>query len=505
MSIARALISVSDKLGIVEFARFLSQKNIEILSTGGTAKILRENAIPVKDIAEYTGFPEMLDGRVKTLHPKVHGGLLFLRGNPEHEKTAKEHGIDPIDLVVVNLYPFAEVLKKEHAEESELIENIDIGGPSMIRSAAKNFESVTVITDPNDYLIAQAEIEKFGDTLPETRRYFMSKAFLTTAKYDAMIAETFRTGTFTLFAHEVAPLRYGENPHQMAHFYETVSDFASLSNAKKIQGKALSYNNILDADAAFKSIAPFTNSPACAIIKHLSPCGIAVGETLEISYEKALAGDSVSAFGGVVAFSGEVSEALAQKCSELFLEIILAPKFSEAAKQVFAQKENLRILEISPFSIDPKEKDVRSVLGGILVQETDQKIISANEIQVVTKKKLSPSEMDDLVFAFNAVKSIKSNAILIAKNKASVGIGGGLTSRVDASELAVKKAGSRAKGAVAASDAFFPFADAVEALAKAGITAIIQPGGAKKDDEVIAKCDEMGIAMAFTGVRAFRH
>lgn len=504
MPIRRALLSVSDKTGIVEFASFLAKKNVEILSTGGTAKILRENSIPVKDISEHTGFPEMLDGRVKTLHPKVHGGLLFLRGNPEHERIAKEHGITPIDLVVVNLYPFAEVLKKERAEESELIENIDIGGPSMIRSAAKNFASVTVVTDPKDYALVQAEIEKLGDTLPETRRHFMGKAFLTTAKYDALIAETFRGGTFALFAQEVYPLRYGENPHQEAHFYATENPGASLPMAKKIQGKALSYNNILDTDAALKSIVAFSE-PSCAIIKHLSPCGIAVGESLEKAYEKALAGDPISAFGGVVAFSGEVSEVLAKKCNETFLEIILAPKFSEGAKQVFLEKENLRLLEIAPFALTSNETDIRSVVGGILVQQTDQKIISKNDVHVVTKRAPSDEEMEDLLFAWNAVKGVKSNAILLAKGKASVGIGGGLTSRVDASELAVKKAGEKASGAVAASDAFFPFPDGVEALGKAGITAIIQPGGAKKDEDVIAKCNELGIAMVFTGIRAFRH
>lgn len=501
--ITRALVSVSDKTGIVDFCAFLHTKGVELLSTGGTAKTLRENNIPVQDVSEYTGFPEMLDGRVKTLHPKIHGGLLHLRNNPEHQKTIEEHGIGNIDLVVVNLYPFAKVLERG-GEEHELIENIDIGGPSMLRSAAKNFQSVTVITDPADYQRVKDEIEKNGDTTLETRKRLMGKVFSTTAQYDAMIAHQF-SKFYAIDGMEMYPLRYGENPHQNAQFYSIPEDGASLTTAKVLQGKELSYNNLLDADAALRGVLAFGKNPACVIVKHLSPCGIAKGETGYEAYTKALEADSISAFGGVVAINTPVTLEMAEKMNEHFLEIIVAPSFDEDAKKIFTQKPNLRLLEISDFRLPQNHKDVRSVLGGFLVQDLDASEISQESISVVTQKVPSEQELKDLLFAWNGVKTVKSNAIVLVKNGASVGIGGGLTSRVDASELAVKKAGEKAIGAVAASDAFFPFPDAVEALAEAGITAIIQPGGSKNDSLVIEKCNEKGIAMIFTGTRVFRH
>ncbi len=505
MPIARALISVSDKTGILPLAHFLEQRGVHILSTGGTAKLLRENNISVQDVSEYTGFPEMLDGRVKTLHPKIHGGLLYLRGNTEHEKTVAEHGIFPIDLVIVNLYPFAEVLKKGGSKE-ELIENIDIGGPSMLRSAAKNFKSVTVVTDPADYpLVIQELSENNGETTLKTREMLMGKVFALTASYDSMIASTF-SSFFGFGGTEVFPLRYGENPHQKASFYTLGNtDEISLPNAHKIQGKELSYNNILDADSALRAILEFPEDPAVVFVKHLSPCGIALGKTLEEAYSGALSSDPLSAFGGVVACNREVSENLAKKMGDIFLEIIIAPSFSPEAQKVFEKFPNLRLLTLSPFLMANGQKDVRSVFGGMLVQDSDNSTLSLENLEIVTKRSPTDEEMENLLFAWKSVKSVKSNAIVIAKNGATVGIGGGLTSRVDACSLALQKAGEKAKGAVVASDAFFPFSDGPGALGKGGITAIIQPGGSKRDQEVIEICDEMGIAMVFTGVRAFRH
>lgn len=503
MSLTRALLSVSDKTGIVELAKLLVEKNIEILSTGGTAKVLQENGIETIEVSDYTGFPEMLDGRVKTLHPKIHGGLLHLRDNEEHVATVKKHDIGAIDLVVVNLYPFADVLARG-AEEDELIENIDIGGPSMLRSAAKNFKSVTVVTDPSDYELVMHEISEYGNTSLSTRKTLMGKVFATTASYDAMIASQF-SPFFALGGPEVHGLRYGENPHQQAGFFALGANGANLATANKIQGKDLSYNNLLDADSALRGVLEFPEDAACVIVKHLSPCGTAIGENIFEAYEKALASDSISAFGGVVAVNKEVTKELAEKMNKHFLEIIIAPKISDEAKKVFEAKPNLRILEISDFRFPSHFQDVRTVLGGFVVQDIDVKELGEDEIKIVTKRKPTDAEMNDLWFAWKAVKTVKSNAIVFVKDGATVGIGGGLTSRIDSSELAVKKAGERAKGAVCASDAFFPFADGPESIANAGITAIIQPGGSRNDEEVIAKCDEMGIAMVFTGNRSFRH
>ncbi len=503
IAIERALISVSDKTGIVEIGKVLAERGVEILSTGGTAKILKENGIDTIEVSDYTGFPEMLDGRVKTLHPKIHGGLLSLRDNPTHQETVAKHNIGNIDLVIVNLYPFAEVLAKGGTEE-ELIENIDIGGPSMLRSAAKNFQSVTVITDPTDYKIVIDEIKEYGNTSLETRKRLMGKVYATTARYDSMIANQF-SDFYAIGGSEVHSLRYGENPHQSAAFFTLNTEGASLPNAKKIQGKELSYNNLLDADAALRGVLEFSEDPACVIVKHLSPCGTAIADDLFTAYTKALASDSTSAFGGVVAVNKEISGALAEKMNEHFLEIIIAPKVSEEAKVVFAKKPNLRVLEIEDFTFPKAQQDTRTVLGGFLVQDIDTKDLEEKDITVVTKRQPSEEELNNLWFAWKAVKTVKSNAIVIAKDGATVGIGGGLTSRIDSSELAVKKAGERAIGASCASDAFFPFADGPEALAAAGITSIIQPGGSRNDQEVIDKCDELGIAMVFTGTRAFKH
>ncbi len=504
MALTRALISVSDKSGIVELGKLLAEKNVEILSTGGTAKILRENGVETIEVSDYTGFPEMLDGRVKTLHPKIHGGLLSLRNNPEHQSTVKKHNIGNIDLVVVNLYPFADVLKKG-GSESELIENIDIGGPSMLRSAAKNFQSVTVVTDPSDYALISKEISEKGDTTLETRKMLMGKVYATTASYDAMIASQFAP-FYAIGGGEVHGLRYGENPHQQASFYRTGdSSSASLATSTQIQGKELSYNNILDGDAALRAVLEFPENPACVIVKHQSPCGIAQAQNGFDAYTKALASDSMSAFGGVVAINQEISGELAKKMNEHFLEIVICPKVSEEAKVVFSEKENLRVLEIENFSMPENNVDVKTILGGFVLQETDTKIITKSDVKIVTETQPTEQQLQDLLFAWSCVKSVKSNAIVLAKDGATVGIGGGMTSRVDSSEVAVKKAGEKAENSVAASDAFFPFDDGPEALGKSGVTAIIQPGGSKNDDQVIAKCNEMGIAMVFTGTRAFRH
>ena len=503
IAIERALISVSDKTGIVEIGKFLADKGVEILSTGGTAKILKENGIDTIEVSDYTGFPEMLDGRVKTLHPKIHGGLLSLRNNEAHQETVKKHDIGNIDLVIVNLYPFAEVLAKG-GTEAELIENIDIGGPSMLRSAAKNFQSVTVITDPSDYQLVIDEISEYGNTSIETRKTLMGKVYATTAAYDSLIASQF-ANFYAIGGSEVHPLRYGENPHQSAAFFTLNTAGASLPNAKKIQGKELSYNNLLDADAALRGVLEFPEDAACVIVKHLSPCGTAIADDLFTAYTKALASDPTSAFGGVVAVSKEITGELAEKMNEHFLEIVIAPKVSEEAKKIFAKKPNLRVLEIEDFTFPTTQQDTRTVLGGFLVQDIDTKNLEEKDITIVTKRQPSEEELNNLWFAWKAVKTVKSNAIVIAKDGATVGIGGGLTSRIDSSELAVRKAGDRAVNASCASDAFFPFADGPEALAAAGITSIIQPGGSRNDQEVIDKCDELGIAMVFTGTRAFKH
>lgn len=505
LSIKRALISVSDKNGIVEFSQKLFEKGVEILSTGGTAKLLRENGIEVKDVSDYTGFPEMMDGRVKTLHPKVHGGLLALRDNSAHMDAADKNGIEMIDLVVVNLYPFEATIQKENVSLEEAIENIDIGGPSMLRSAAKNYKFVTVLTDPADYELVLSEIEKEGNTTSETREYLGKKVFARTATYDAAIAGYLNSDFLSLNYSKKQGLRYGENPHQEATFYqENNYPYTSIANAKQIQGKELSFNNIFDADGALEIIKEF-QKPSVTIIKHANPCGTASAETLEEAYEKALSCDPLSAFGGIIALNGECSQEIAEKIVERFFEIVIAPKFSTESLEIFKAKPNLRILETGEFKQNPKLQAMKKVNGGILVQDADLKNITKEDLKIVTKIQPTDAEIDTMLFAWKVVKHVKSNAIVLADNEMTVGVGAGQMSRVDSTEIATKKAGEKAQGSVMASDAFFPFPDAIEAAHVGGIKAIIQPGGSVNDKDVIAKADELGIAMVFTGSRCFKH
>jgi phosphoribosylaminoimidazolecarboxamide formyltransferase / IMP cyclohydrolase len=521
MAVQRALISVFDKTGIVEFAKRLAALRIEILSTGGTAKLLRDAAVTVKDVSEFTGWPEMLGGRVKTLHPKVHGGLLFRRGHAEDQKQAAEHGIAPIDLVVVNLYPFAETAAKAELTAGELIENIDIGGPTMLRSAAKNFESVTVVTDPADYQRVAAELEAERETSLATRLDLARKVFAATSSYDGMITTELERLSAKAPSIELSkkqplperlhiglrlqqPLRYGENPHQAAGLYVPAGGAPrGLASAKQLQGKELSFNNFVDLEAA-RSLAGEFSRPATVIIKHNNPCGAAEQETLLNAYLKALANDPVSAFGGVLAFNRVVDAATAEEVAKLFVECIAAPGFDEKAKTIFAAKKNLRLLELPGNGLDPdRELQVKRILGAVLVQQPDLGEIS--ELRTVTKRAPSPEEMSTLRFAWKVSKHVKSNAIVFAKDGATLGVGAGQMSRVDSVKLAVMKAQSSLQGSVVASDAFFPFPDGVEEAAKAGATAVIQPGGSVRDADVIAAADRLGMAMVFTGMRHFLH
>ncbi len=505
--IKRALISVSDKNGIVDFSKGLYAKGVEILSTGGTAKLLRENGVDVVEVGDYTGHPEMMDGRVKTLHPKIHGGLLAVRDNPEHMKAAEDHEIGLIDLVVVNLYPFQETIQREGVTTEEAIEQIDIGGPSMLRSAAKNFRSVTVITDPEDYELVLNELNEKGDTTEDTRRRLAEKVFEKTAHYDSMIAN-FLTGGKTkhLIIEKMSDLRYGENPHQKAAFYKDRDSHngASLPNAKVIQGKALSYNNIMDADAALSVVREFSD-PCVAFIKHANPCGIAVADNINDAFINAYEGDPKSAFGGIIVFNRKCTKDLAESITSKFFEIVLAPDFEDGALEAFAAKPNLRVLKLGEIKPEEAGETYRKVSGGLLVQDLDVKRIEEGDLKIATKKTPSAEQMRDLLFGWHVVKHVKSNAIVLAKGGMTVGVGAGQMSRVDAVELSLKKANGREKESVLASDAFFPFPDSIEAAAAAGITAIIQPGGSIKDDDVIAKADELGIAMVLTGSRAFLH
>jgi phosphoribosylaminoimidazolecarboxamide formyltransferase/IMP cyclohydrolase len=523
MAVQRALLSVFDKTGILEFARQLAALRIEILSTGGTAKLLRDAGVAVKDVSEFTGWPEMLGGRVKTLHPKVHGGLLFRRGHAEDQKQAAEHGIAPIDVVVVNLYPFAETAARKDLTAGELIENIDIGGPTMLRSAAKNFESVTVVTDPADYDRVAGELEASGETLLATRLELARKVFAATSSYDGMIATELErllsnAGAIELGNKEALPqrlhvalrmqqsLRYGENPHQAAALYVPAGRAASgLAAAKQLQGKELSYNNFVDLEAA-RSLAAEFKRPAAILIKHNNPCGAAEQETLLGAYLKAYATDPVSAFGSVLAFNRVVDAATAAEVAKLFVECIAAAGFDEEAKKTFAAKKNLRLLELPGNGLDPdRELQLKRILGGMLVQQPDLGELSDSELRTVTKRVPTPEEMSTMRFAWKVAKHMKSNAILFAKDGATLGVGVGQMSRVDSVKLAVTKAQSSLQGSVVASDAFFPFPDGVEEAAKAGATAVIQPGGSVKDPDVIVTADRLGLAMVFTGMRHFLH
>jgi len=503
--IQRAILSVTDKSGLVDFARKLVAFGVELVSTGGTAKLLRESGIAVKDISELTGFPEMLDGRVKTLHPKVHGGILHRREDIGHRAAVAEHGIPAIDMVVVNLYAFETTAAKPGVHFEELIENIDIGGPSMIRSAAKNFQDVAVVTSPADYGAIVEEMAYSGCTLSrETKWRLAQKAFATTAAYDSAIASTLERvgGDFELYPAAGFPktLRYGENPHQKAAMYADGSG-AGVANARQVQGKELSYNNIVDLQAAWDLAQEFDET-VCAIIKHTNPCGTATGKTLAEAYVRALECDPVSAFGGVIGVNRPVDAAAANEMAKLFLEVIAAPAFDEGAKAAFASKKNLRLVEVPA---GQQNWVLKNISGGMLVQESDLHKLAETDLKVVTRRPPTPEEKRALLFAWKVCKHVKSNAILYARDGQTVGVGAGQMSRVDSCKVGAMKAQLPLKGTVAASDAFFPFPDGVEEIAKAGSTAIIQPGGSVRDQEVIEAADRLGLAMIFTGVRHFRH
>jgi len=515
--IQRAILSVTDKAGIVEFARKLAGMGVELISTGGTAKALRDAGLTVKDISELTGFPEMLDGRVKTLHPKVHGGILHRRENPSHRSAVSEHGIQPIDMVVVNLYAFEKTAARPGVHFEEVIENIDIGGPSMIRSAAKNFQDVAVVTSPADYdSIADEMAKSAGELSAATKWRLAQKAFATTAAYDSAIASTLERvsnnghfefhpqegfpQTLRLSFNKVTDLRYGENPHQKAAMYSDGSG-VGVANARQVQGKELSYNNIVDLQAAWDLAQEF-DEIVCAIIKHTNPCGTATGKTLAEAYKRALECDPVSAFGGVIGVNRVVDGDAAEEMAKLFLEVIAAPGFDDAAKAKFASKKNLRLVEV-PNS--PEKWVLKNVSGGILVQDADTLQLRESDLKVVTKRSPTPEEKRALLFAWKVCKHVKSNAILYARDGQTVGVGAGQMSRVDSTKVGAMKAVLPLKGTVVASDAFFPFPDGVEEIARAGATAIIQPGGSVRDAEVIEAADRLGLAMIFTGVRHFRH
>jgi phosphoribosylaminoimidazolecarboxamide formyltransferase / IMP cyclohydrolase len=515
--IQRAILSVTDKTDVAEFSRQLAQLDVELYSTGGTARLLRDSGVSVRDISELTGFPEMLDGRVKTLHPKVHGGILHVRENPMHRAAVAEHGIRPIDMVVVNLYAFEKTAARPGVEFDELIENIDIGGPSMIRSAAKNFRDVAVVTSPADYPGIIEEMKKFGGELPvETRWRLAQKAFATTSAYDSAIASTLervgKNGRFELYPEAPFPptlrlrfekkmdLRYGENPHQKAAMYADGSGLG-LANGRQLQGKELSYNNIVDLQAAWDLAQEFAE-PVCAIIKHTNPCGTATGQDLLEAYKKAYEADPVSAFGGVIGVNRVIAAAAAEEMAKLFVEAIAAPGFDAAARERFAAKKNLRLVEVIAA---PKKWVYKSISGGLLVQEEDAHELKESELKVVTKRAPSTEEMRALLFAWKICKHVKSNAILYAREGQSVGVGAGQMSRVFSAKIGAMHAHLPVRGTVAASDAFFPFPDGIEEIARAGATAIIQPGGSVRDQEAIDAADRLGLAMVFTGVRHFRH
>jgi phosphoribosylaminoimidazolecarboxamide formyltransferase / IMP cyclohydrolase len=515
----RAILSVTDKTGLVDFARRLAALGIELISTGGTAQSLRDSGVAVKDISELTGFPEMLDGRVKTLHPKVHGGILHRRHDPKHVAAVAEHGIAPIDMVVVNLYEFEKTAARPEVKFEELIENIDIGGPSMIRSAAKNFRDVAVVTSPADYDAIAGELEQSSSSLSLSTKWRLAqKAFALTAAYDSAIASTLKRmspesnpspapaesfpSRLSLNFHKVLDLRYGENPHQKAAMYSDGSGLG-VANACQLQGKELSYNNIVDLEAAWDLAQDFKGDmPFCAIIKHTNPCGAGSGKTLAEAYKRALECDPVSAFGGVIGVNRAVDAGAAEEMHKLFLEVIAAPAFDEAAKAKFASRKNLRLVEITPAD---QKWTLKTVSGGMLVQDADTCPLSDADLKVVTQRSSTPDETRALLFAWKICKHVKSNAIVYARDGQTVGIGAGQMSRVDAAKFGAMKAQLPLKGTVAASDAFFPFPDGVEEIARAGATAIIQPGGSQRDREVIEAADRLGLAMLFTGMRHFRH
>ena len=518
--IQRAILSVTDKTHIVDFARKLADLNVELVSTGGTAKLLGESGVPVKNISDFTGFPEMLDGRLKALHPKIHGGILQVRSNPSHVASAREHGIQPIDMVVVNFYPFEKTASRPGVQFDELVENVDIGGPAMVRSAAKNFRDVAIVTSPGDYASIADEMTGSGGELTlRTRWHLAQKAFAATAAYDNAISATLAAISFDgqqfhpasangdgfppqlkFSLRKVMDLRYGENPHQHAALYSDGSD-AGVANGKKLQGKELSYNNIVDLQAAWDLAREF-DEPMCVIVKHSNPCGAAIGKTLREAYVRALEADPVSAFGGVVGVNRVLDSETAEEISKLFVEAIAAPGFDSGARAKLAARKNLRLVEIVP----SREKfTTKRVSGGMLAQDVDARSLAPADLKIVTRRAPTAEEMRDLLFAWKVCKHVKSNAVLYARNGQTVGVGAGQMSRVDSCKIGAMKAVLPLQGTVVASDAFFPFPDGVEEVARAGATAVIQQGGSVRDQEVIDAADRLGLAMVMTGVRAFRH
>ena len=512
MGVKRALISVSDKTGIVEFAKSLHELGVEIISTGGTMKTIAEAGIPVKSVSEITGFPEMMDGRVKTLHPKIHGGILAIRDNLSHVKAMKEHGIGGIDLVAVNLYPFRETVAKPDVTREEAIENIDIGGPSMVRAAAKNYKYVTIVVDPRQYQEVLDRIKT--DSLTEDFKFELSrKAFLHTGLYDCAIAGYMtkeitgeKDGLPDIFAKaytKIQDLRYGENPHQKAAFYKDPECRGGIAEARQLHGKELSYNNIVDMEAAWNLANEWKDRPACVIVKHTNPCGTALGDTPIDAFRKAFDADSKSAFGGIVAMNRECDKETAEAMKPIFFEVIMAPRFSKEAVELLSAKKNIRLIEVE--NTEEKELQLHKVSGGLLIQTADDSSETRKACKCVTKRAPTEEEWEALEFAWKIVKHVKSNAIVLTGKDVTYGVGAGQMNRVGAADIAIAEAGEKCKGAVMSSDAFFPFGDTIEAAGKAGITAVIQPGGSIRDEESIEMADKYGIAMAFTGHRHFRH
>ena len=507
VKIKRALVSVFDKTGLVELGHSLEGLGIEILSTGGSAKTLRDSGVSVTDVSDYTKFPEIMDGRVKTINPLVEGGILGLRD--KHNKDAEDNNIKWIDLVVCNLYPFSETINKNDCDLAMALENVDIGGPTMIRSAAKNVGWVTVVVDPSDYPVLAKDLSNDNSIRYETREMFSAKAFGHTAQYDVII-HNYMKGTplsdeFSLTYEKHSEMRYGENPHQAAAAYKISGDSSnSVLNAKIYQGKKLSYNNIMDADAAFSCLKEFEET-ACVIVKHANPCGVSKGENMLEVYKQAFNADSLSAFGGVIAMNKQCDELVAEEISKVFVEIVLAPSFTKEALEIFSTKKNLRVLEVG--NIKPREKllEVRNVVGGIIVQETDTSVIQKQGLKTVTTTSPTDSEVETMLFGWKVLKHIKSNGILIVKDNTTVGVGAGQVSRVDSVDIAMKKSGENIQGSILCSDAFFPFRDSIDKISNSGIKAVLQPGGSVRDDEVIEACNEHGIAMVFTGQRCFKH
>lgn len=508
----RALVSVSDKTGIVKFVEGLVNLGFEIISTGGTKRALEQAGLKPIGISDVTGFPEIMDGRVKTLHPKVHGGLLAVRSNPDHMNQLEELGIETIDLVCVNLYPFKQTVQKEGVSHEEIIENIDIGGPSMLRSASKNYQSVTVVTDPSDYEKVLSEFKEYGDTTLETREALAAKVFRTTAQYDAMIADylTKKEGNefpekLTITFDKVQDLRYGENPHQKAAFYKGMMPKYSLANAQQLHGKELSYNNIQDGNAAIEILKDFEGQYAAVGLKHMNPCGVGIGDCIEAAWDKAYEADPVSIFGGIVALNDKVEASLAEKLSKIFLEIVIAPDFSEEALEILTRKKNIRLMKLDTTLSTNTALKYTNVNDGLLVQEMDMHTITEADVHCVTNRKPTEDEMRQMLFGWKVVKHVKSNAIVLVKDDMTIGVGAGQMNRVGAAKIAIEQAGDKAKGSVLASDAFFPMPDTVEAAAAAGVTAIIQPGGSIKDQLSVDECNKHGITMVYTNIRHFKH